>query len=200
MNLYNYFELAKKGSDHLPNKYIAHAEAIANAKSTCARKAVGAVIVDSNGTIIGEGWNGTPEKSYEKKWNSKINNYTIISDKETCKSKYESLAQINISPNDPFGKDILHLYIMQNEIHAEDRSIQNCLYKNKIELKEKCLENFTIYTTLSPCTNCANMINWFGLTLGGWKSNYNRDTSGLGLIKKIFLKLKKSENLQQGLE
>jgi deoxycytidylate deaminase len=192
MRFIDYFELAKKGSPNLPNKFI-DAAVQASKKSTCGRKAVGAVIVNTDGEIVSKGWNGIPEKSWDqKKWNKKIDNYNIFKKediKTSCQHQYEKLEEINIHKDSEMGR-LLHLYIMKNELHAEDRAIQNLLHNKKIIPIKNCLENFTIFTTLSPCSNCAEMINWFGLTLGGWKENYNRDTEGLSLIQKIYLKLR----------
>lgn len=73
---------------------------------------------------------------------------------------------------------------MKDEIHAEDRAIQSAIRN----YDEKILKESIIFTTLSPCKDCAEMIKKYDLAVGGWLEKYNRDGGkGISKINKILL-------------
>lgn len=160
----------------------------ASMKSTCGRKHVGAAIfywpknkenaIHKKGKLLGLGWNGIPEIESETRYGVKIPKIN-----KTCQSHYHELG---IDINSEKALD-LHIEIMKNEIHAEDRCIQNVIRKHG----KKILKDSIIFTTLSPCTNCAKMISKYDIAVGGWLEKYTRDNgAGISQIKKISLTLK----------
>jgi deoxycytidylate deaminase len=160
----------------------------ASKKSTCGRKHVGAAIFywsdDKNkynlkkGDLMSEGWNGYKEYSDEKRYGQKVPMPTM-----TCKDEYKLFAQRGIDKDSDEGR-ALHLIIMKNEIHAEDRAIQNAIRKYDKNILKKSI----IFTTLSPCVDCAKEIKKYKIAVGGWLEKYNRDKgAGIKLIQKILL-------------
>ena len=171
-SLITFFKKATKASDH----------------STCGRKHVGAVIFywseKSNkynlkkGDLIGQGWNGYKELADETRYGIGVSDSKI-----NCKQQYAKLAEIGIHPDSDEGRAI-HLIIMKDEIHAEDRAIQSAIRN----YDEKILKESIIFTTLSPCKDCAEMIKKYDLAVGGWLEKYNRDGGkGISKINKILL-------------
>lgn len=166
------------------SKYFRVAKDAANS-STCGRKHVGAAIFYwpkdeislkyEKGKLLGVGYNGYKENSEETRYGKKVSNPT-----NTCADQYQYL---NIDPDSDEGRAI-HLFIMKEEIHAEDRAIQNVIK----EYGEDILKDSIIFTTLSPCENCTKMITKYGITVGGWLEKYNRDGgAGIRGIKKVLI-------------
>lgn len=161
----------------------------ASVKSTCGRKRVGAAIFYwpkddtkvfkfKKGELLGTGYNGYKENSDETRYGKAVSKVTV-----TCADQYKFLS---IDPNSDDGRAV-HVIIMKEEIHAEDRAIQNVLKKYG-EDGEELLKDSIIFTTLSPCENCANMISKYGITVGGWLQKYNRDGGkGVRQINKILI-------------
>lgn len=153
--------------------------------STCGRKHVGAAIFywpkDENkllykkGQLLGIGHNGYKESTDETRYGKTVSDPQI-----TCAEQYRLL---NLDPDSDDGRAI-HLIIMKEEIHAEDRAIQNAIKQYGKEI----LKDSIIFTTLSPCENCSKMINSYGIAVGGWLEKYNRDGGkGIRSVKKILL-------------
>ena len=162
--------------------------------STCGRKDVGAAIFYwsdepnkynlKNGDLVGLGWNGYKESSNEKRYGKETPMPTI-----TCKDEYKIFLSRGIDKDSDEGR-ALHLIVMKHEIHAEDRAIQNVITKYDKEILEKCC----IFTTLSPCKDCAMEIKKYGIAVGGWLEKYNRDGgAGIRSINKILLNNKIQE-------
>lgn len=167
---------------------------VAEKKSTCGRKHVGAAIfywADEPNEfnlkkyeLVSTGWNGFPEKSGETRYGKEV-----MPQSQTCKDKYDDFAKMGIDKDSDEGR-ALHLIIMKDEIHAEDRAIQNAIEK----YNDKILRNCSIFTTLSPCVDCSEEIKKYGIAVGGWKEKYSRDKgAGIKLINKILLGDKKLE-------
>lgn len=94
-----------------------------------------------------------------------------------------SISFLNIDPDSDEGRAI-HLIIMKEEIHAEDRAIQNVIR----QYGEEILKDSIIFTTLSPCEKCSEAISKYGIRVGGWSEKYNRDGGkGIGGIKKMLI-------------
>ena len=169
------------------SRYFSKAKDAAES-STCGRKHVGAAIFywpkDENnlkyekGFHLGSGYNGYKENGDETRYGK-----TVSDPSHTCADQYKYL---NIDPNSSDGVAI-HLFIMKEEIHAEDRAIQNVIKK----YGEEILKDSIIFTTLSPCENCTKMITKYGITVGGWLEKYSRDGGkGIAGIKKVLIKNK----------
>lgn len=166
---FEFFKIAKDAADN----------------STCGRKHVGAAIFywpkDENkllykkGQLLGIGYNGYKESGHETRYGKTVSDPHV-----TCAEQYRLL---NLDPDSDDGRAI-HLIIMKDEIHAEDRAIQNVIK----QYGEDILKDSIIFTTLSPCENCSAMISKHGLAVGGWLEKYNRDGGkGIKGIKKILL-------------
>ena len=146
--------------------------------SFCQRKKVGAVITRDNRIVVNS-WNGTvsgedncceeehdsesldeiahvdnPEKFCEE------NGLILQSYKEFSTNLYEVIYK---RPK---------LRTKKSVVHAEANAIAYAA-KNGIKLKHA-----TIYVTLSPCINCANLIIQAGISKVVFKEQY-RDTSGI---------------------
>jgi deoxycytidylate deaminase len=185
-------EIANLNTDKIQNnKEISNGFLIAQEaakKSTCGRKHVGAAIFYwsddvnkynlKNGDLVSKGWNGYKQFSDEKRYGKEVPMPTI-----SCKDEYKLFAQRGIDKDSDEGR-ALHLIIMKNEIHAEDRAIQAAISKYDEEILKKCC----IFTTLSPCKDCAAEIKKYGIAVGGWLEKYNRDKGeGIKSINKILL-------------
>ena len=138
--------------------------------STCCRKHVGAIIV-SNGRIVSTGYNGTPSGV-----------------KHCCDTFTEEQKQKFQDLNSPESK--LHAEFSRKfELHAE----QNCIAfasKRGISLEN----NSTLYTTLSPCSDCAKLIFQSGITRVVYEEEYDRDKSGIELLNSLGVVCQKFED------
>jgi dCMP deaminase len=146
----------------LDEMYIEIADTMAK-RSTCVRKQVGAVLV-RDGKIISCGYNGVAsgQKHCEKHWHDHCNDHNI-NYKEFINTK--EFFQLH-------GE-----FSRQNEIHAE---INALIYVSRDQSKD-C----TLYTTLSPCSDCAKVITQSGVKRVVYKEEYDRDTGGIDLLKKL---------------
>ena len=129
--------------------------------STCCRKQVGAVIV-SNGRIVSTGYNGVP---------SGIKHCNQI----FTKSEIEQMKDLNSEAGKKHAK-----FSREFELHAE----QNCIaFASKTGIKLD--NNSTLYTTLSPCSDCAKLISQSGIKRVVYEDVYDRDHSGIDLLNKL---------------
>jgi dCMP deaminase len=126
--------------------------------SRAVRKKVGALIV-KNGTIIADGFNGTPsgfENECEEAMNDTEGNFV----------GYQTKWYV--------------LHAEANAIMKMARSTQSC-------------EGATLYITYSPCAECSKLILQAGITRIVYDEEY-RDTTGLQLLKRAGVDIKKIEN------
>lgn len=135
--------------------------------SSAQRLKCGAVLVSSDNTrVLMIGYNGTPSGQDNACENIKCSSCGI-----TINSNYF---------DDPFcpqcDQPNLHLVTKTNVIHAEENVILFCA-KNGIPTQD-CI----MYTTHSPCTQCAKMIVGAGIKKVYYAQHY-RDLSGLELLK-----------------
>lgn len=180
-----YNELKELGTDKQElSPFFRIAKDAAN-NSTCGRKQVGAAIfywpknesklLYKKGQLLGIGHNGYKESTDETRYGKTVSDVHV-----TCVEQYRLL---NIDPDSDDGRAI-HLIIMKEEIHAEDRAIQNVIKQYGKEI----LKDSIIFTTLSPCEKCTEAITKYGITVGGWLEKYSRDGGkGIKGIKKILL-------------
>lgn len=127
--------------------------------STCIRKQVGAVIVKDK-RIISTGYNGVP------------------SGVEHCNERFKN---INVKEwADPNSEAALmhHKFSSRYELHAEQNAIA---FTAKTDSSP--LEGATIFTTLSPCNDCAKLIKAAGIRTVVFDEPYDRDTSSLEFLK-----------------
>lgn len=125
--------------------------------STCSRHKVGAVIT-KNGRIISTGFNGTPAGM------------------KHCSEEFKNIKWDGLSP-DCALRMRHHDFAEKYEIHAEQNAI---IFLTKSETNA---EGGTCYTTLSPCSNCAKAIIQAGIKRVVYCEEYERDQSGLELLR-----------------
>lgn len=137
--------------------------------STCARVAVGAVLV-RDGRIISSGYNGTPSKQVEcisyfyKLWEDLVRPEKHISFEEYLKS-------------DEF-KNEHREFSIKNEVHAEPNAIAYAA-RNGVST-----ENSTIYLTISPCIQCAKLLISSGIKRVVFNERYDRpEDDGVTLLE-----------------
>ncbi len=152
--------------------HMSQAELMAR-RSTCARLAVGAVLVRNNRTIS-QGYNGVGSGcehciDYWKKFHQQKD---IITDNITTEStSFEDFRKSN------FFIEKHKMWSTANELHAE----QNCiLWAAKEGISTN---NTTLYTIYSPCINCAKVIFTAGVTRVIYKYEYNNDMLGIAYLK-----------------
>lgn len=177
----------------------------ASHQSTCGRKKVGAAIFLLNkpytvGVIakfleksnhqkyisgntpepLAIGWNGFAVNPNESRYNKPVKIH-----RHSCKEIYEKINNV-IHPDSEKGK-AFHLLAMEDEIHAENRAVNNVLHHFP-EYGEELLRSSIIFTTLSPCTQCSHFLNAYGITIGSWIETYNRDRGeGKKSIQKLLI-------------
>lgn len=137
--------------------------------STCSRKQVGAIIAKDN-RIISTGMNGSP------------------SGMDECQN--QSMFKNIDWKNEPLNSEVSkahHMFSVQNEIHAEMNAIIT-LVKN-----QTTADNCTLYTTLSPCSDCAKAIVQTGITRVVFSELYDRDKSGINLLENFGIKVEHME-------
>ncbi len=129
--------------------------------STCIRKQVGAVLVKDK-RIIATGYNGSPHGI------------------EHCKDKFKN---IDFKELTTMGSPLNlqhHEFSETYEVHAEANVIAFCA-KYETEIGDSC----TLYTTLSPCVNCAKLMAQAGIKRVVYAEKYDRNTEGIDLLKKM---------------
>jgi dCMP deaminase len=131
-------------------------------RSTCGRNHVGAVIV-KGGRHIGSGYNGAPAGMPHCEHITQ--NYIFQPGQLT---DHPALGYALGSPNRNKGCII--------SVHAEANAIAYCA-RDGISI-----EGATIYTTLSPCYTCCQLIIAGGIVRVVYTREY-RDVDGLGLLR-----------------
>lgn len=134
-------------------------------RSTCSRNHVGSVIASSTGRIIGSGYNGAPTgmphcEHIEMQWNLPA-----------------TPPPPHIFPLAPANRKGCVI-----SIHAEANAIAYCA-RDGISI-----QGATIYSTLSPCYPCSQLIIAAGLSRVVYLREY-RDRDGLGLLQAAGVKV-----------
>lgn len=147
-------------------KYMKMAK-IWSTNSYALRKKVGAIVVKDN-RIVSDGFNGTPagfenECEYYGRCDHKCTNL-FDNNCETCNER--------------------QLITKNYVLHAEANAILKAAKYGGIGL-----EGATLYTTLSPCIECAKLIIQSGISKVIYNEKY-RDTSGLDLLKRAKIKVR----------
>ena len=137
---------------------------VARKRSTCLRIQTG-TIIERNNRILSTGYNGSVSGSqhccdywFEKFQND--DNYAI----------FEKFLR-----SDEFYYEH-HKWSIENELHGEMNAI---LHAGKIGVT---LEGSTLYTTYSPCINCAKAIVSSGIKKVFFKCLYKRDDRGIKFL------------------
>ena len=127
--------------------------------SKCLRKKVAAVLVKDK-RIICSGLNGT------------------ASGTENCCDHFKDYDLTSKEFYNDHGK-----WSKENALHAEQNCLAICL-KNGLSTEE-C----TMYLTLSPCLDCAQLLFVAGIKEIYYLEKYDRDTSGTDYLKKNNIKI-----------
>lgn len=122
--------------------------------STCCRKHVGVALLDADGHTIATGFNGVPSGEMHC-------NEIFTPDKIKKPDFMERHAEFSA----------------RNEIHAEVNAILTALKLGRSS------EGTTLYTTLSPCKDCAKMIVAAGIKKVVYDEAYDRDISPIEWLK-----------------
>ena len=142
---------------------IAHAW---EARSTCRRNHVGAVI-SKDGRHIGSGYNGAPS------------GMPHCVHRDTVLHPATALAPSNILlPTAPYDRGC------KEAIHAEANALAYCARHGV------SVEGATIYTTLSPCYPCSQLVIAAGLARVVYTRSY-RDPAGVDLLRRAGLTVDK---------
>ena len=126
-------------------------------QSTCIRVKVAAIIV-RNGRIISTGWNGVP------------------SGQDHCEHVFNFHPALETGNHEEFLK-VHYKFATKNEIHAEQNAIS---YAARNGIKTSGAD---IYTSISPCTNCAKLICASGIEKVFYVKEYDRDKEGIYFLK-----------------
>lgn len=131
--------------------------------STCCRKHVGVAILDSEGHTIATGYNGVP------------------SGKTHCNEIF--------TPDDMKKPDFMErhaIFSAKNEIHAEANAILTALKLGN------SLTGATLYTTLSPCKDCAKMIAAVKIKKVVYNEVYDRDSTPIEWLRANGVEIQKN--------
>lgn len=145
-------------------------------RSTCCRIKVGAVLVSKEKRILATGYNGVTRGS------------------EHCHEYFE-LKFTDTQQDSSFEEYLLtasfkeehRKFSSENEIHAEANAL---LGNSLMEMKES-----TMYSTLSPCEDCAKLMKAAGVTRVVYKTKYDRPEGeqALRFLKRSGIMLKMLE-------
>ncbi len=84
-----------------------------------------------------------------------------------------------------FDREKHHAWSKLNEYHAEENALLFCL-RNGINIS-----NSIIFTSMSPCINCAKLIANSGIKELYYLEEYDKDSSGLDFLKNTDIVVKK---------
>lgn len=129
--------------------------------STCCRKHVGVAILDEYGHTIATGYNGVPS--------GEIHCNEIFTPDKTREPDF-------IKKHGEFSA--------RNEVHAEVNAILTALKLGR------SLDGMALYTTLSPCKDCAKMIVAAGIKKIVYGEVYDRDSSPIEWLKSHGIEVK----------
>jgi dCMP deaminase len=139
------------------------------ARSTCSRNHVGAVLA-LNGRTLGSGYNGAPAGLPH-----------CVHKASEAVARRITPATINLPPTTPLDRGC------KEAIHAEANALAYAA-RNGV-----AVEGATIYTTLSPCYPCSQLIIAAGLIRVVYARSY-RDPAGIDLLKRAGLIVDKLGN------
>ena len=132
------------------NKYFRRILKETAEMSTCSRVQVGCVIV-RDGRIISTGWNGVP------------------AEKKHCSDHFK---EGGWKGTESYLSEEHNKWSIQHELHAETNAIGYAA-KNGVSTKGAAL-----YTSVSPCIDCAKLIIAAGIEQVYWAKKYDRSNDG----------------------
>lgn len=130
-------------------------------QSTCSRKQVGVAILDKYGHVISTGFNGSPSG---------------------CEHCVDVFTPDKIKS--PDYMEAHRQWAAINEIHGEANAIITALKLGR------SLEGCILYTTLSPCKDCAKLIIAAGIKEVVYDEVYDRDSSPVEWLKAHGVKIR----------
>lgn len=133
------------------------------------RSKVGCIIVNCDGQIISQGYNGTPTKMNNCCENVVCNSQWRHGCVRTSEAPKPSIQQCK-------GCDYVQLTTKKEVLHAESNAIVKCA-KNGSGTTNNC----TLYVTLGPCYDCAKLIIQAGVKRVVYNTEY-RDMCGLNFL------------------
>lgn len=155
-----YFELIEQINYRLPVEMEAlMAITYANGlRSSCLKRKVGALIVDSNGQIFSSGYNEVPslEKSYKAAYGKCYRG--ILREKFASKSNELIAEQNKANEFIEWFKSEYKILDYCKALHAEESAILS-VAKNSSSV----LKGATLYTSTYPCNLCANKVAQVGI-------------------------------------
>jgi dCMP deaminase len=166
-------------TDSQSDKYYMSVAILAALNSHAIRKKVGAIIVKDN-CIVSDGFNGTPS--------GMDNNCEIcMCDRDQIAAEHYHLPECDHNcKRCPDGI----LKTKPEVLHAESNAITKCAKYGR------STEGAKMYVTCSPCIECAKLIIQAGIKELIYKETYH-DTSGLELLKKCNVKIRKLEDYEK---
>lgn len=142
--------------------YMEIAQVIAKL-SYCNRDKVGAILVKDH-RIIAEGYNGTPS-GFENK----------------CEDQHFKITEVSMLANGQAGVGGKTEYTTKEEVlHAESNALM------KIAKSTNTSEGATLYTTLSPCIECAKLLIQAGIVRVIYAQMYH-NIAGIQLLRKAHI-------------
>lgn len=122
--------------------------------STCASKAVGAILVRDK-RILAIGYNGVPSGC------------------QHCNKIHDPYKMMV----GEIYRDMHHKWSQRNELHAEQNLIAFCA-KNNVNTN-----NTTLFVSISPCKHCAKLILASGIGVVYYLKEYDKDSTGLDFLR-----------------
>lgn len=142
--------------------------AILSTRSTCARLQTACILVRDK-RIVSIGYNGVASgaKHCMDYWHEYWCENTEFTNRNTFEEFLKS----------PLFYDLHHIWSQNTELHGEQNAI---LHACKIGTSTN---GTTLYTSYSPCINCAKVILTAGVQHVIYKHEYSRDLSGVEFLK-----------------
>ena len=153
----------------LDNTYIKMAQQWAQL-SKAKRKKVGCLIV-KDGSIISDGYNGTPS-GFDNNCEDELSTYD---ERDTYYEKDEWIYN-------HLNQKYIRLKTKLEVLHAESNALM------KLARSHNSSEGATMYSTCSPCFDCAKLIVQSAITRVVYAEQY-RDTYGIHLLEKANIKI-----------
>ena len=157
--------------------YLNIAETISKL-SYAIRNKVGAIIVNEEGQIISQGFNGTPS-GYDNCCEDAHCSCQYVRGCAVTEKPIKDQLSVDYCSSIVYGHPCRYLTLTTKKevLHAESNAIAKCAKLNT------STNNCTIYVTLSPCFECAKLIIQAGIKRVVYKDIY-RNTDGLKLLIK----------------
>lgn len=158
----------------LDQYYLAMLALVAS-RSTCPRRAVGAIVVDDKGVILGVGYNGTPRGVVHCKGDASIFHpqvkETVATSPEWARSNRVSLCEAGADPKGDTSRCWAE--------HAERNALAQCGGDQD--------RAHTIYVSATPCFSCAKGIVNAGIKRVVAAQYYSEQLQGFATGEQVLL-------------